>query len=67
MKLTLKALRANADMSQQDVANKLGIATSTWMNWEKGRTFPNVKEIKKIESLFNVGYNDIIFKPSITV
>lgn len=61
MKMTLKALRANKNMSQADVAKALGISEDTWRNYEKGKTFPDVPVIKKIEKVFNVKYADIIF------
>lgn len=61
MKMTLKALRINANMTQKEVAEKLNISVTTLSFWEQGRRFPNVKDIKKIEKLFNVNYSDIIF------
>lgn len=67
MKMTLKALRANKNMSQADVAKALGISEDTWRNYEKGKTFPDVPVIKKIEKVFNVKYADIIFLPVDTI
>lgn len=67
MKMTLKALRANKNMSQADVAKALGISEDTWRNYEKGKTFPDVPAIKKIEKVFNVKYADIIFLPADTI
>lgn len=61
MKMTLKALRVNADMTQKETAERLGISVSTLMFWEQGKRYPNVKDIQKIEKLFNVNYDDIIF------
>lgn len=66
MKMTLKALRINANMTQKEVAEKLNISVATLSFWEQGRRFPNVKDIKKIEKLFNVSYSDIIFLSSYT-
>lgn len=65
--MTLKALRANKNMSQADVAKALGISEDTWRNYEKGKTFPDVPAIKKIEKVFNVKYADIIFLPAYTI
>lgn len=61
MKMTLKALRVNANMTQKETAEKLGVSITTLSFWERGERFPNVKDIKKIEKLFDVNYNDIIF------
>lgn len=44
LKITLKAARAIADMSQEQVANELGVTRATISNWEN-----NKKKIKKIE------------------
>lgn len=67
MKITLKVLRVSCDLTQAEIAKKLGITPGTWSNWERGITFPDVTQIKKIEKLFNVGYSDINFLTDNTV
>lgn len=66
-KLTLKMLRAGANLTQEEVAEQLGVATSTLSKWENGKSFPDVPEIKKIEKFYNVGYSDINFLSTNTV
>ena len=61
MKLTLKALRAQKNWSQEEAAKAVGINTNTWYNYEHGRSYPNVLVIRKIEKTFNVRYDDILF------
>lgn len=61
MRVTLKALRANKGMTQEEAAKAIGVSQYTWQNYEHGKTFPDVPTIKKIEKKFNVTYNDIIF------
>ena len=61
LRLTLKALRANSNMKQSEVAQKLGISATTWSKWENGKSFPDVAQVKEIEKLFGVAYDDIIF------
>ncbi len=61
MKITLKAARVNAGLSQSEAAEKLGISMSTMNNYEKGATFPDVPTIKKMEEVYGIGYDDIIF------
>jgi len=63
MKWTLKALRINNSLKQEEAAKKLEISTSTLASWENGRTFPNAMEIRKIMILYSVSYDDIIFLP----
>ena len=60
-KMTLKAARANAEMSRAEAAKKLGVSVDTLFNWENGRTFPNVPQIQKIEETYGVEYRDISF------
>ncbi|CYV69834.1 transcription regulator [Streptococcus suis] len=62
-KFTLKALRANANMTQLEVAKALKISPSTWSYWENGKRYPDVSQVKDIEKLFGVNYDDIIFLP----
>lgn len=66
-KITLKAIRANANLTQAEVAEKLNISPSTWSKWENGKSYPDVVEIEKIEKLFNIGYSDIKFLTNSTV
>lgn len=61
MAMTLKAARINANLKQEEAAKKLGITTDTLSNWENGKTFPNVPQIKKIEDLYGLSYSEIIF------
>lgn len=61
MKVTLKAARINADLSQSEASSRLNISKDTLRNWEKGKTFPKTSHIPMIEKLYNVKYDDIIF------
>ena len=67
MALTLKAARVNAGMSQIEAAHQLGITDQTLRDYEKGKRFPTVPMIKKIEDLYGVPFGDIIFLPDSTV
>lgn len=61
MSMTLKAARVNKGFTQQEAADKLGVSKDTIANWEKGKTYPDVLQLKKIESLYDIKYHDIIF------
>lgn len=67
MPITLKAARVNAGIKQGDAAKALGINPDTLCKWEKGETFPNVPQIKKIEKLYGLTYADINFLDTISV
>ena len=61
MKVTLKAARVAAGYKQAEAAKRLGCNTGTLASYEAGKTFPDVMMLKKIEILYGVSYNDIIF------
>lgn len=54
-------------MTQAEAAKAIGVSEFTWSNYEKGKTYPDVLIIKKIEKAFNVSYSDIIFLPQNTI
>lgn len=63
MTITLKAARINKGLSQEEAAKLIGISESTLINYEKGRRFPDVPIIKKIEDAYGVEYREINFLP----
>lgn len=52
--MSLKALRINKKITQQFVAEKLGVTSRTIANWEAGRTYPDLKQLKDLEELYGV-------------
>lgn len=63
MKVTLKALRANFNLNQREMARIVGISKRTWQNYEQGRTVPSIAVLRNIEKYFNVSYDELIFCP----
>jgi len=61
MTITLKAARVNKGLTQPEAARLIGVSKTTIINWERGKSFPDVKEIKKIEEVYGIGYNNIFF------
>ena len=55
----LKEIRVEANMSRNEVAEKLGVALSTYGNWEQGRRSPNVDEIYKLLEIFEIDANEL--------
>ena len=64
MAMTLKALRVNMGLGQKEAPEKIGVRVETLSNWERGKSFPTVPYINKIEELYNTTYADINFLPS---
>lgn len=63
VKITLKAARVNAGLSQKEVAKVLKVSNKTISSWENGDSFPSVRYIDLLCELYNVSYDDIIFLP----
>jgi len=56
----LKTLRKDADLTQQEVADKLYISRSLYAKYESGIAVPNKDTLQKIALLFNVVVNDLV-------
>lgn len=59
MKLRLSALRNNAGLTQEEVAEKLHINKATLGKWENYKTFPTSVQLSQLCSLYNCTLNDI--------
>lgn len=64
LKMTLKALRVNAGMTQKEVAKALNKSNKTICNWENGVTSPNAEDCCAICELYKVSYDNINFFPN---
>lgn len=67
MKVTLRAARINAGHTQREAAKLIGVTVDTVGNWERGKSFPDALQIKRIESAYNTHYDDLIFLPNVTL
>lgn len=56
----LRTLRKNADLTQQEVADKLYISRSLYAKYESGIAVPSKDILEKISLLFNVGVNELV-------
>lgn len=50
----IKDLRIDADLSQEELADKLGISKRTLLRYENGDSEPTISVLIKISLLFNV-------------
>ncbi|PTL18597.1 XRE family transcriptional regulator [Staphylococcus gallinarum] len=58
-KLSIKALRINKEMNQQDVADILGVSKPTVIKWEKGDVEPKGLVIYALVKLYEVEIENI--------
>lgn len=63
MGITLKAARINKNLTQKEAATLIGVTVDTLSNYERGKSFPDVPIISKIEEVYGFPYSDIIFLP----
>lgn len=63
MKIKLNAARVNAGLTQEDVAKRLGKSKNTVVNWEKGKSAPDIETGKALAKLYGVSVDDLIFLP----
>lgn len=64
MQITLKAARVNAGLTQREAGKALGVTDDVVSNWERGKAFPDALQIRAIEKVYGVSYNNLIFLPN---
>ena len=64
MKITMKAARVNARLTQENAAKKLGIAASTLIKWEKRPDRIPAYRQKSIAETYSMPIDSIIFLPT---
>ena len=62
-KISLRAARVNAGLTQSEAAKKIGVSRDTIINWESGKSSPSVVTFKTIETGYGMSYDDISFLP----
>lgn len=54
MQSEIKARRTALGMTQEDLAEKLGVSHITVSRWERGDTLPSPKNVKGMIDIFNI-------------
>lgn len=60
-KISLKAARVNAELTQDDVSKELKISKQTLISWEKNESTPSVTQARKLSELYNYPLDNIYF------
>ncbi len=55
-------LRKNYNMTQFELADKLGISFQAVSNWERGNSMPDISKLPEIAELFQVSIDEILGK-----
>ncbi len=56
----IKRLRTEKGMTQETLANFLGVTFQTISKWERGETYPDISVIPSISTFFNVSTDDLL-------
>ena len=59
MKVSLKAMRTNADITQQAAADAIGVTKRTIHSWETNKTYPTIKQLLSLCDLYGCVVDDI--------
>ena len=60
LKISLKAARVNANLSQEEVARKIKKSKVTINNWENGKTEIDYGNLNELCRLYSVTMDDIL-------
>lgn len=60
-RLSLKAARVNAELTQMQVGQALGVSSHAVLNWESGRSRPSADKAQALASLYGLDMDDIDF------
>lgn len=62
-KFTLKTARDKAKLTQEEASKLIGVSKDTLSNYERGKSYPDIPILKRIETVYGVSYNQLIFLP----
>lgn len=62
-KFTLKTARELKGLKQDEAAQLIGISVETLGNYERGKTYPDIPTLRKIEEVYGIEYSRLIFFP----
>jgi len=66
MQVSMKAMRVNADLTQEQAAKAIGITKRTLLNWESHTTFPTVLQLKRLCDVYGCDLSDIFLPEELT-
>lgn len=59
MKVTMRAMRVNAGLTQAEAAQKLGVTKRTICSWEQHKTFPTIVQLRQMCDAYHCDAGDI--------
>lgn len=62
-RFTLKTAREMKGYKQDEAAKLIGISPDTLGNYERGKSYPDIPVLRRIEDVYGVPYSRLIFLP----
>lgn len=62
--MKIKELRQKMNLSQNELAKKLGMPHTTFFNYEAGKNEPNISVLVKMADFFNVTLDELVGRES---
>ena len=63
-KMTMRAARVNAGLSQKAAAAEFGVSNKTLSKWENGQSYPKADQLQRMCIRYGVHYDDLIILPT---
>lgn len=63
MRVSLKTARELNGYKQTEAAKLIGVSVDTLGNYERGKSYPDIPVLRKIEEVYGVPYDRLIFLP----
>lgn len=57
----IKSLRQQRQMTQTQLAEKIGVTRQTVSGWERGTSCPGIDMLEKLSSIFGVGMDELLY------
>lgn len=64
--ILISKLRKNKNLTQQELANQLGVSPKTISKWETGNGLPDISMLKKISKTFDITIEELLEGNTIT-
>lgn len=61
----LKNARATANLSQETLAQKIGVSRQTISNWENSRSYPDIGSLIKLSTLYGLSLDEMLKEDSV--
>mgnify|MGYP005781963475 FL=1 len=62
-RFTLKTAREMKKLTQEEASKQIGVSVDTLGNYERGKSYPDIPVLRRIEEVYGVPYEQLIFLP----